>query len=63
MTSPKRFKTWRDYLPKGSIDNSNVIIHGKNFYDQPIDSDIKLYEDIKGNWQRDKAKSILLDVC
>ena len=26
------------------IDNYNVIINGKNFYDQPIDSDIKRYE-------------------
>ena len=23
-----------------------MIINGKNFYDQPIDSDVKLYEDI-----------------
>ena len=25
----------------------NVIINGKNFYDQPIDTDIKLYEEIR----------------
>ena len=31
-----RFKTRRYYLPKGIIDNYNVIINGKNFYDQPI---------------------------
>ena len=25
----------------------NVIINGKNFYDQPIDSDIKRYKEIR----------------
>ena len=44
----KRFKMWRRYyLPKGIIDNYNVIMNGKNFYDQPIDSNIKRYEEIK----------------
>ena len=37
--------TLKDYnyyfFPKGIIDNYNVIINGKNFYDQPIDFDIK----------------------
>ena len=27
--------------------NYNIIINGKNFYDQPIDSDIKRYEEIR----------------
>ena len=36
----KRFKYRRCYLPKGIIKYYNVIINGKNFYDQPIDSDI-----------------------
>ena len=27
--------------------NYNVIINGKNFYDQPIDSDIKRYEELR----------------
>ena len=44
----KRFKMWRRYyLPKGIIDNYNVIMNGKNFYDQPINSNIKRYEEIK----------------
>ena len=43
----KRFKARRYYLPKGIIDNYNVIINGKNFYDQAIDSDIKRYEEIR----------------
>ena len=33
------------YLPKGIIVNYNVIINGKNFYDQAID--IKRYEEIR----------------
>ena len=37
----KRFKTQRHYLPKGIVKNYDVIINGKDFYDQPIDSDIK----------------------
>ena len=37
----KRLKT-----PKGIIKDYNVIINGKNVYDQPIDSDIKQYEEI-----------------
>ena len=37
----KRFKAKRYYLPKAIIKNYNVIINGKNFYDQAIDSDVK----------------------
>ena len=37
----KRIKTRRYYLPKRIIDEYNVIINGKNVYDQTIDSDIK----------------------
>ena len=33
--------------PKGIIKNYNVIINGKNFYDQPIDSSIKQYKEIR----------------
>ena len=43
----ERFKAKRYYLPKGIIDNYNVIFNGKNFYNQPIDSDIKRYEEIR----------------
>ena len=32
----KRFQAIRYYLPKGIINNYNVIIIGKNFYDQAI---------------------------
>ena len=43
----KIFKAKRYYLQKGIIDNYNFIINGKNFYDQPIDSDIKRYQEIR----------------
>ena len=42
--SSKRIKTQRYYLPKGIINNYNIIINGKNFYDEPIDSDIRQYK-------------------
>ena len=42
-----RFNAKRYYLPKGIINNYNVIINGKNFYDQRIDSDIKQFEEIR----------------
>ena len=45
--SSKRSKTRRYYLPKGIVKNCNIIINGKNFYDQEIDSDIKQYEEIR----------------
>ena len=44
---PKRFIAKSYFLPKGIIRNYDVIINGKTFYDQPIDSDIKQYEEIK----------------
>ena len=43
----KRFKAQRYYLPKGIIKNYIVIINGKNFNDQPTDSDIKWFEEIR----------------
>ena len=60
----RRFKDKRYYLPKGIIDNYNVIINGKNFYDQTIDSDIKRYEEIRKlkTWQgEDYTTGCLLD--
>ena len=42
----KRFKTWRYYLPKRIIDNYNIINEKKN-NDQPIDSYIKQYKEIR----------------
>ena len=35
------------YLQKVKIKDYNVIIDGKNFFDQPINSNIKIYENIR----------------
>ena len=51
--SDKTYKVQRYYLPKDTIKNYNIIINGKSFCDQPIDSDIKPYKET-GNlttWQ------------
>ena len=37
----KRFKAKKYYVPKGVVYIYNVIINGRNFYDQANDSDIK----------------------
>ena len=60
----KRFKVKRYYLPKGVANNYNVIINGKNFYDQPFDLDIKRYEEIRKQTTRqceDYSTGFLLD--
>ena len=35
------------YLPKVEIKDYNVMIDGKIFFDQPINSDLKTYENIR----------------
>ena len=35
------------YLQKGIIKNYNVIINGKDFYNQAIDSNIKRYKETR----------------
>ena len=35
-----------NYLPKVEIKDYNVKIDGKNFFDQPINNDTKIYENI-----------------
>ena len=44
---PIRFIARKHHLPKGIIKNSIVILNGKDFYDQAVDSDIKQYEEIR----------------
>ena len=43
------FKVLKDYLflPREEIKNYNVLIHGRNLYDQPIDDLIKQYDDVR----------------
>ena len=43
----KRYNALRYYLAKGIIKNYNVIINGKNIFNQRIDSVIKRYEEIR----------------
>ena len=47
VDNAKRNKARGYYLPKGIIKNYNIIIDWKNFYDQPIDSDIKRYKALR----------------
>ena len=35
------------FLPRGEIKNYNVLIDGRNFYDQPINDKIKLHDEIR----------------
>ena len=35
------------FLPKVDITNYNVLINGRNFYDQPINDQIKKYDEIR----------------
>ena len=37
------------YLPKVETKDYNVIIDGKNFFDQPVKSDIRIYDNIGKN--------------
>ena len=58
----KRFKAKRYYLPKGIIKNYNMIINGKSFYDQAIDSYIKRYGEIRTTGQfKDYTTGCLLN--
>ena len=52
------------YLEKSIIKNYNIIINGKNFYDQAIGSHIKWYKEIKKltkGQREDYTKGCLLD--
>ena len=35
------------FLPRVNITNYNVLIYGRNFYDQPINDQIKTYDEIR----------------
>ena len=43
----KRDSHRKYFLPRVDITNSNVLIDGKNFYDQPINDQIKKYDEIR----------------
>ena len=35
------------YLPRNDLNKYSVIIDGRNFYDNPIESDIEKYRELK----------------
>ena len=35
------------FLPRGEINNYNLLIDGRNFYDQPINGLIKQYDEVR----------------
>ena len=35
------------YLPRNDLNEYNVIIDGRNFYDNPIENDIEKYRELK----------------
>ena len=39
--------SWKYYLTKAIIKNFNVIINGRIFYDQVVDSGIRWYKEIR----------------
>ena len=44
---PTRNGQQKYYLPKNDLNKYNVIIDGRNFYDNPIESDIEKYRELK----------------
>ena len=44
---PTRYGRRKYYLPRTDLETYNVIIDGRNFYDNPIESDIEKYRELK----------------
>ena len=44
---PTRNEQQKYYLPRIDLEKCNVIIDGRNFYDNPIESDIEKYRELK----------------
>ena len=51
---PTRNGQRKYYLPRIDLEKYNIIIDGRNFYDNPIESDIEKYRELKksNNWKR-----------
>ena len=52
------------FLPRGKINNYNLLIDGRNFYNQPINDLIKQYDEVRkvSAWQGDNyTTGCLLD--
>ena len=46
-TQPGRNSQQKYYLPRIDLNKYNVIIDGRNFYDNPIEGDIDKYRELK----------------
>ena len=44
---PQRISSKRNYLPSVEMKNCNVMIYGKDFFDQPINNDKIKYKNIR----------------
>ena len=47
---PTRNRQQKYYLPRIDLKKYNVIIDGRNFYDNPIESDVEKYRELKGDY-------------
>ena len=45
--NPDRNNLRKYYLPRSNLNKYNVIIDGRNFYDNPVESDIEKYRELK----------------
>ena len=61
MVSLLKMVKERNYLPRISLNKYNGIIDGRNFYDNPIESDIEKYRALK-KVMIGKEKIILQDL-
>ena len=44
---PNRYSRQKYYLPRIDLKKYNVIIDGRNFYDNQIETDIEIYRELK----------------
>ena len=52
--NPDRNNRRKYYLPRSNLNKYNVIIDGRNFYDNPIERDVEKYRELKksNDWKR-----------
>ena len=51
------------FFPRGKTENSNILIDGRSFYDQPINNLIKVRKSMKSEkYQKDMVMITLQDV-
>ena len=49
------------FLTRGETKNYNVLIDGRNFYDQPVNDLVKQYDEVSTGQGEDYATGCLLD--